>query len=379
MGDAHQHAAAHAQRHQGGATVGHEGQRHAHHGQDADHHADVHEGVGEDDHRHGSSQQAREQALRLAGNHQAAGNEGGVERQQDAGAHQAEFLGVDREDEVGGAFGHEVQVGLGAPQPALALKPARAHGNGGLDDVKALAQRIVGGVDHREHALFLVGLHVEPQQRHGGQAHHQTAQNDPPAQARKIDDEGAGRPDEDGGAQVGLATHQRHRQHQQHDGHQVHVAAAQPVLADVEEPGQHQRDGDLHQLGRLDAGEAQVQPALGALGRDAHQFDAEQQRQTHQIDGNGHGAQVTRVQTGHQPGDHHRHAQIAGMHHQTFAAFTSRRIHGDKADERDGQQHRRQPGVEDEDAMTQEAPQGGSVHGVASTGTGGVGVRLPSR
>ena len=77
-------------------------------------------------------------------------------------------------------------------------------------------------------------------------------------------------------AQVGLAADQRHRQHQQHDGHQVHVAAAQPVLADVEEPGQHQRDGDLHQFCRLDAGEAQVQPALGALGRDAHQFDTEQ-------------------------------------------------------------------------------------------------------
>jgi len=79
---------------------------------------------------------------------------------------------------------------------------------------------------------------------------------------------------------------QRQATHDGGDGDQADEAALHEILEvspeglsegqELGEPGQHQRNGDLHQFCRLDAGEAQVQPALGALGRDAHQFDTEQ-------------------------------------------------------------------------------------------------------
>ena len=42
-------------------------------------------------------------------------------------ASQPEFFGIGRKDEVGGALGNELQVGLRARHEALAREPARAN------------------------------------------------------------------------------------------------------------------------------------------------------------------------------------------------------------------------------------------------------------
>jgi hypothetical protein len=55
---------------------------------------------------------------------------------------QAEFFGEHGEDEVGVALGEEFELGLGAFPPALAEDATGADGDGRLDDMKALAERV---------------------------------------------------------------------------------------------------------------------------------------------------------------------------------------------------------------------------------------------
>ena len=82
------------------------------------------------------------------------------------------------------------------------------------------------------------------------------------------------------------------------------VAQAQHGLVLLEIPGQHQRHGDLHQLGRLDAHEAEIEPAPRALGDVAEQRHGDQQQ---------HADDIHRQRQVHQPlrrnlrGDAHHH------------------------------------------------------------------------
>jgi hypothetical protein len=62
------------------------------------------------------------------------------------------------------------------------------------------------------------------------------------------------------------------------------IAHPQHALAALEVPGEHQRHGDLHQFGRLDARDADVEPAPGALGHVAEQGHANQQQHPEDID-----------------------------------------------------------------------------------------------
>ena len=55
-------------------------------------------------------------------------------------------------------------------------------------------------------------------------------------------------------------------------------------LAAVEPPREHQRHGDLHDLGGLDGGEAEVEPAPRAVEDLAEERDAEQQREARDVD-----------------------------------------------------------------------------------------------
>ena len=167
LGDRHQDAEAEAERDHRRAAVADEGQRHAHDRQDAAHHAHVDEGVGEKAERDRAGEQAREDRRRLGGDHQAAKDqEDEAEHQADA-ADQAELLGERGEDEVGGALGDELEVGLGALHEALAGRAARADRDLALDDVKALAERVGGRVEQRADAVLLVVAHHRPLRRAG--------------------------------------------------------------------------------------------------------------------------------------------------------------------------------------------------------------------
>ena len=73
-------------------------------------------------------------------------------------ADEAEFLGERGEDEVGVLLGQEVQPRLGALHEAAPREAARAHGDLGLGDVVAGAQRVGVGIEEGEDAAELVVL-----------------------------------------------------------------------------------------------------------------------------------------------------------------------------------------------------------------------------
>jgi hypothetical protein len=64
--------------------------------------------------------------------------------------------------------GNELELGLGAGFPALAEDAAGADGDGGLDDVEALAQRILLRIEQRQDAIALVVVQQVPGQRRRG-------------------------------------------------------------------------------------------------------------------------------------------------------------------------------------------------------------------
>jgi hypothetical protein len=55
------------------------------------------------------------------------------------------------------------------PSPALAEDAAGTDGDGGLDDVEALAQRILFRIEEREDAIALVVVQQVPGQRRRGE------------------------------------------------------------------------------------------------------------------------------------------------------------------------------------------------------------------
>ena len=90
------------------------------------------------------------------GDRQRAPDDDAEQRDQDAGADQAELLARDGEDEVGVLLGHEAGAGLRAVEEALAEEPAVADRDPGLLDVVAGAARVEVGVGERQEAVDLV-------------------------------------------------------------------------------------------------------------------------------------------------------------------------------------------------------------------------------
>nr|GFD61277.1 hypothetical protein [Tanacetum cinerariifolium] len=72
------------------------------------------------------------------GHQQDAPEQGEVQRNNDQAAHPAPLLPHGAEDEVGTLLGHEVELGLGAFQEALAQPAARTEGYFALGHVPAL-------------------------------------------------------------------------------------------------------------------------------------------------------------------------------------------------------------------------------------------------
>ena len=94
------------------------------------------------------------------------------------------------------------------------------------------------------------------------------------------------RANQQGGTEVGLFGDQGKGDQQEQRGDDV-MLEAQRCLVLLEIPGEHQRHGDLHDLGGLDAGEAERKPALRAIDLDAEQEDGDKQDQADNIERNG--------------------------------------------------------------------------------------------
>ena len=84
------------------------------------------------------------------------------------------------------------------------------------------------------------------------------------------------RPEDDGGAQVGLRQYEKHRQRHDHAAgrHNRGPVDVGPHLGKI--LGQRHDDGDLRQFGRLNADETEPDPPAGALDRFGGQHGAQQ-------------------------------------------------------------------------------------------------------
>ena len=115
-------------------------------------------------------------------------------------------------------------------------------------------------------------------------------QDDDPAQdvgqrepAQDQHDETRGR-DQQSSAEVRLLGDQRHRQQDdEHHGADVPQCRRQRALVQV--PGAHHRHRELHDLRRLEADHAEVEPALGALADVAGERDHHEQHQPEHVGG----------------------------------------------------------------------------------------------
>ncbi len=345
FGDGKQHARAEHEGDERGAAIADEGQRHADHRQDARHHAHVDEGVDEKNQRDRRGQQAREQRGRVGGDHQPAHDEEGIGGQQHEIAGQPPLFGQHREHEVGMRFGHEVQMRLGAVQIALAEHPAGADGDHALDDVEALAQRIALRVEQHHQPLPLIVVHEVPHHRGTGGGERKQQGDDPPRQPGEEDDEGPGEQHQQRGAEVGLLHDETDGDEQQHRGDEK-ILHPDLALALLEVPGQHQRHGDFHDLGRLHHGDAQIEPAARALAHQPEHGRGDEQRDAKGVDRHGDLHQPLRRHLRRDEQHQKTDAQIAQMIVERHMRILQRGKQHDAADGHQPQQRRGQWRIE---------------------------------
>ena len=212
----HQDAESGEQRHHGGAAVADQGQRHAHHGHNAAHHAGVHEHVDEERERDRPSGETCKRVLALHREVQGPADHHRVEGQDEELAEQAEFLADDGEDEIGRAFRQELELCLAAVHVALAEDSARANRDLRLDDVIAGAQRVGLRVQEGQDALALIVVDHVPGAPCGAAEERDGYQDDPKVHAGEQHHDEAGGRDQQRGSQVGLHHDHGGRNHDEH-------------------------------------------------------------------------------------------------------------------------------------------------------------------
>ena len=207
-----------------------------------------------------------------------------VQQDQPGDPDQAELFGVDREDEVGGMFRQEVELGLGALGPAFSGNAAGANRDLGLDHVVAAAERVGLRVEEDSDSIFLVfAQRVLPHEWQADPRQCPHAENPPPRNPGQQDDRDPNCGHQQRRAQVRLdgdqPSRQRHQPQSQDDaeGRQGRQGRAQEV-------GHHHGGGEFEQFGRLEGDRAVRQPALGSAAA-AVEHDRQQQEQVEQEQG----------------------------------------------------------------------------------------------
>ena len=225
---------------------------------------------------------------------EAACNDKAVADEEDANADEAGFFGDDREDEVGAGFGQEFELRLRALHVAFAKEAARADGDFRLDDVVAVAEGVGFGVKQGQHAIALVVFDAEhPEERQGNGGERTAEEHDPARHAGEEEGDEAGSAHQERGAEVGF-----HQDEQAGDGDDEQgeddAADARHGDAHGNKPGDHQRDGEFCQFGGLDAGDADVKPALGAARLAAEQEDEDEEDEGQPVGGRSQATDVAR-------------------------------------------------------------------------------------
>ncbi len=160
-------AEAHEQRQERAASIGEEGQWHAHDRKEPCHHADVHEHLPAEEGRHTCAQQSTEAFARIQCGAQPPHDEPPEHEQQHRQPEEAELLGDHGRDEVGVHLGedlHALRVRVLAPLPGETAGADGPHALLGLgaavlvDGAGLLVDLLPAVVDQLEDAVLLVLL-----------------------------------------------------------------------------------------------------------------------------------------------------------------------------------------------------------------------------
>ena len=202
-------------------------------------------------------------------------------------------------------------MGLRAFHPALAREAARADDDEGLQNVEALAERVRGRIEKRQHALTLVVVHQAPDDGHRQDKDAREGNKDALAQACEEDDGCARDEHEDRGAEVGLLHDEADGDGHDDEGRQM-VPVADVLPSDVVVPGEHHGDRKLHELRGLDA-HADVEPAGGALDGHAEEMRQKQQHTADDEDRNGRLLEGLHGNAGHDEHDDACDGDVANL------------------------------------------------------------------
>ena len=191
---------------------------------------------------------------------------------------------------------------------ASSQQAAGPEGDLGLNDVVAGAGRIRFRTQEGQNPIALVIVHAEhDERRHDGDDGRSARRDDPPTQTGEEHHRSPRQADDHGRAQIGLLGHQDERQADHSSGkHKLPRPARVLGRVAMVPAGQRQNETQLHELGRLDTNEAEVQPILGPAGCIAQRGELDQQHHDdqHAIQGVGRAEPPFRVHQGQS--QHHR-------------------------------------------------------------------------
>ena len=269
---------------------------------------------------------------------------------------------------------------LRAVQEALAEHAARAQRDLGLGDMEAGAQRVRRRIEEGQQPRLLVGLEaIGPDQRHGGRRGDSDQGEFPPADPGQEEDDAGDGDQDDRRSEIGLLEDERGRDHEQQQGRHQRPDPADMLEADgVEIAGQHEHQGDLHDLRRLEPERAEIDPALGAAAFDAAELGGQQQQDRQAPHPVGQAVpEPRRDRRGHDH-DQQRHAEPPHLGRGPGEELAAcRRIEQDEAD-RGGETDRQgEPPVDEAEAAEDRGPFLCKVHrphrGTCIIGSGGPG------
>ena len=170
----------------------------------------------------------------------------------------------------------EIEVRLRTIEPAFADNAAGAECDRRLRAVISRSQRVARRVEKGQYSFLLIIVQVRPDQRRCRGGGDQKAEHDLPRQARKVEHVKPGSADHQRGTQIGLAFDQPDRQSDEHH-REDEIAEANARLVLLKIPGKHQRKCDLHQLGRLKVGKAEIEPAARSIDHGSAKRHRDQQ------------------------------------------------------------------------------------------------------
>ena len=220
-------------------------------------------------------------------------------------------------------------MGLGTVQPPLAEKPARTERDGGLDRMVARTQRILRRVEQGQHALALVIVQHRPQKRQTGTAEQSEPEQDfpgQPGQEQHVESSGA---HQQRGAQIGLSCDKQHRHDHEHRTDDE-VAHLQDRFVAIEIPGKQQRDCNFHELGGLNAREAEIEPAARTVDHFSGERHADQQGQADYVQGQRDARKIVQRNICRDPHDAQCNTDIDDLADHPFKAFSRSTEQGDQ-------------------------------------------------